>query len=96
MEYTPLLLLAYVSVSWCDVLSFMLLHSHAVNVQLLHQSKKEQKFIMLQTLYFVFTFIPVELESLVLRKYNSKVTSCYKNVELHNTRNYVVTYLSDL
>jgi hypothetical protein len=43
MEYTPLLLLAFVNVSWCDVLSFMLLQNHPVNVQLLHQSKKEQK-----------------------------------------------------
>jgi len=43
MEYTPLLLLAFVNVSWCDVLNFMLLQNHPVNVQLLHQSKKEQK-----------------------------------------------------
>ena len=40
------------------------------------------------------TFMPVELESLVLGKCSAKVPSCYKNVELHNMRNYVVTYRS--
>jgi len=39
-------------------------------------------------------FMPVEFESLVLGNCSAKVPSCYKNVELHNMRNYVVTYLS--
>jgi len=78
------------------VLSFMLLQNHPVNVQLLHQSKKEQKIHLVTNFMLGLTFMPVELESLVLGKYNAEVPSCYKNVELHNVRNYVVTYLSDL
>jgi hypothetical protein len=42
------------------------------------------------------TFMPVELESLELGKYNVKVLSRYKNAELHNMRNYAVTDFSDL
>jgi hypothetical protein len=74
----------------------MLLQNHPVSVQLLHQSKKEQKIHHVSNFMLVLTFMPVELESLVLGKYNVKVPSCYKNVELHNMSNYVVTYLSGL
>ena len=63
MEYTPLLLLAFVIVSWCDVLCFMLLQNHPVSVQLLHQSKKEQKINHVTNFMLGLTFMPVELES---------------------------------
>ena len=45
------------------MLCFMLLQNHPVSVQLLHQSKKEQKINHVTNFMLGLTFMPVELES---------------------------------